>query len=248
MLATVPRCRAAPRLQLRMDMWKRIGRVAKDKAGNAKGWVDKGASTDKDVNVRGAASGAVIGGLVLGPFGALVGGWLGKGAGLSRAAEDAELERLGMTRESAKMMQQLVVDFEQSSDVLADITSSCRDFENRATRLKKDVSNAFERAKETLEGGDEDGARAHLTEKVNLEEQLKKAEEAFTDMDMRRRQLKLSVDQLEERLLDVQSQATRARAASATLKGLDPLEGGAMDGTIRDPLLEKFDKWEKEGK
>ena len=23
---------------------------------------------------------------------------------------------------------------------------------------------------------------------------------------------------------------------------------GAMDGTIRDPLLEKFDRWEKEGK
>jgi len=37
----------------------------------------------------------------------LVGGWLGKGAGLSRAAEDKELERIGMTRESAKMLQQV---------------------------------------------------------------------------------------------------------------------------------------------
>lgn len=46
-------------------------------------------------------------GLVAGPFGMLVGGWLGKGAGLSRAAEDKELERIGMTRESAKMMQQV---------------------------------------------------------------------------------------------------------------------------------------------
>jgi len=26
------------------------------------------------------------------------------------------------------------------------------------------------------------------------------------------------------------------------------LSAGAMDGTIRDPLLDKFDKWEKEGK
>jgi len=62
-LAAVPgSCRAAPRgLELRMDMLKRIGRVAKDKAAGAKDWVDSGASADKDVNVRGAASGAVIG-------------------------------------------------------------------------------------------------------------------------------------------------------------------------------------------
>jgi hypothetical protein len=26
------------------------------------------------------------------------------------------------------------------------------------------------------------------------------------------------------------------------------LTTGVMDGTIRDPLLEKFEKWEKEGK
>ena len=45
----------------RDGMWKRIGRVAKDKVSGAKGWVDDGASTNKDVNVRGAASGAVIG-------------------------------------------------------------------------------------------------------------------------------------------------------------------------------------------
>jgi hypothetical protein len=46
---------------MRDGMWKRIGRVAKDKVSGAKDWVDDGASTDKDVNVRGAASGAVIG-------------------------------------------------------------------------------------------------------------------------------------------------------------------------------------------
>lgn len=62
-LAAVPgRCRVEPRgLELRMDILKRIGRVAKDKATGAKDWVDSGASADKDVNVRGAASGAVIG-------------------------------------------------------------------------------------------------------------------------------------------------------------------------------------------
>lgn len=37
-----------------------------------------------------------------------------------------------------------------------------------------------------------------------MQEQLKKAEELFLDMDVRRQGLKLSVDQLEERLLDVQ--------------------------------------------
>jgi hypothetical protein len=38
---------------------------------------------------------------------ALWAGWLGKGSGMSKAAEDEELARLGMTRESAKMMQQV---------------------------------------------------------------------------------------------------------------------------------------------
>jgi len=41
------------------------------------------------------ASGAVIGGLVAGPFGALVGGWLGQGTGLSKKAEEEELARVG---------------------------------------------------------------------------------------------------------------------------------------------------------
>ena len=49
-------------------------------------------------------------------------------------------------------------------------------------------------------------------------------------------------------MLLCQATATRARAAGASLKQFDALEGGAMDGTIRDPLLDKFDKWEKEGK
>jgi len=49
-------------------------------------------------------------------------------------------------------------------------------------------------------------------------------------------------------MLFCQATATRARAAGASLKQFDALEGGAMDGTIRDPLLDKFDKWEKEGK
>jgi len=61
-LAAAPgRCRAAPRLGLRMDIMKRLGNVAKDKAKGAKEWVDSGAKADRDVNVRGAASGAVIG-------------------------------------------------------------------------------------------------------------------------------------------------------------------------------------------
>ena len=62
-LAAAPgRCRAAaPRLQLRMDILKRLGNVAKDKAKGAKDWVDSGAKADSDVNVRGAAGGAVIG-------------------------------------------------------------------------------------------------------------------------------------------------------------------------------------------
>ena len=42
-----------------------------------------------------AAGGAVVGALVAGPFGALVGGWLGKGAGMSNKAEEEELSRVG---------------------------------------------------------------------------------------------------------------------------------------------------------
>jgi len=61
-------CRALPRqlraatgVSMQGDMWKRIGNLAKDKASGAKGWVDQGASNDKDLNVRGAGAGVVIG-------------------------------------------------------------------------------------------------------------------------------------------------------------------------------------------
>ena len=66
-LASVPKARcaaaAAPApLKLRMrDTWKRIGSLAKDKLGGAKDWVDSGAKPERDMNVRGAATGAVVG-------------------------------------------------------------------------------------------------------------------------------------------------------------------------------------------
>lgn len=53
--------RVLPALRMKDDMWKRIGNLAKDKVSGGKGWVDQGASSNSDLNVRGAGAGIVIG-------------------------------------------------------------------------------------------------------------------------------------------------------------------------------------------
>jgi len=49
-------------------------------------------------------------------------------------------------------------------------------------------------------------------------------------------------------LADIPSPPLARFYFSVTVLGCCNHFAGALDGTIRDPLLDKFDKWEKEGK
>lgn len=226
------------------SMLNRIGRVAKDKLGKGKDWVDSGASSDSGLNVRGAASGAVLGGLVLGPLGAVVGGWLGKGAGLSKKAEEEALAGVGMTREDAMRMKDLVTDLQGMEDGLSLLRERVRDLKNKVQTFTKSVEANTESAKQCLMNDDEEGARKYLAAKLEAQKQLQAAEDSFVEERNREDQQRMVRRQLEEAILMIEDRATRRLSGSLD----DPMSGGAMDGTFRDPLLDKFDAWEREDK
>jgi len=225
------------------DMWKRAGRLAKDKFGDAKGWVDSGADIKSGSNLRGAAGGALVGAMVAGPFGALIGGWLGRGAGLSEAAQAEELKRLGLTKDSAMLLKGLIIDLQDTEDSLRIITDAIESKESQVRSLKASIETSLARARQELEQGNEDRARAHLADKLKDQERLQAIQGELLDLEAREQQVKVNKDVLEDRINNFEGLRKRLLSSNS---GQDAFIGGTLDGTIRDPLLDKFDKWEKE--
>ncbi|EKX54445.1 hypothetical protein GUITHDRAFT_99924 [Guillardia theta CCMP2712] len=243
--AGIKTSRRAEICRLRMqvdDMWKRAGRLARDKLGDAKGWVDSGADVRSGTNLRGAAGGALVGALVAGPFGALIGGWLGKGTGLSDAAQAEELKRLGLTKESAMLLKQLIIDLRDTEDSLRIIVDARDSKESQVRSLKASIDTSMARARQQLEQGNEDQARVHLAEKLRDQEKLQALQGDLLDLEAREQQVKINKDALEDRINNFEGLRKRLLSSSS---GQDAFSGGTLDGTIRDPLLDKFDKWEK---
>jgi hypothetical protein len=89
------------------DAFDKLGRLGK----SAKDWVED--SSSRDFNLKGAGVGAVAGGLIAGPLGAIIGGAVGKNFGLEKSAMKEQAKRLGLTPEVLLAIQEL------ESDVLA---------------------------------------------------------------------------------------------------------------------------------
>mmetsp|Transcript_47285 Transcript_47285/g.147845 ORF Transcript_47285/g.147845 Transcript_47285/m.147845 type:complete len:103 (-) Transcript_47285:1413-1721(-) len=98
------------------------------------------------------------------------------------------------------------------------------------------------RARQQLEQGNEDQARVHLAEKLRDQEKLQALQGDLLDLEAREQQVKINKDALEDRINNFEGLRKRLLSSSS---GQDAFSGGTLDGTIRDPLLDKFDKWEK---
>ncbi|KAJ1495242.1 hypothetical protein T484DRAFT_1925825 [Baffinella frigidus] len=230
---------AAPPLRM-ADIFKRIGALGKDKFDDSRKWVGQGADTGAGSNMRGAAGGVVVGALVAGPFGALVGGWLGKGAGLSNKAEEEELSRVGLTREDAVAMRELVMGL---NGLLSSLRQSVADTQERVGNLRGEAERFHGLARERLEAGDEDGARKQLEQRQKILPILADAETQEAETSSRIPPLENALAQTADAL-----QRTQERAVARQRGARGAFDGGAMDGSIVDPSLADFDKKFLEGK
>mmetsp|Transcript_46767 Transcript_46767/g.73206 ORF Transcript_46767/g.73206 Transcript_46767/m.73206 type:complete len:155 (+) Transcript_46767:1-465(+) len=146
---------------------------------------------------------------------------------------------LGFTPETAKIAKELVYDLRDTEEALELALDVSRNARQKAERLQSEAEAFYDRAKEALEADREEEAREFLTQRQNRLDELPDAENEAVASEGRESELRLIVMQLGERLNEIESLTTRMAAGQATKAAL---EGGAMDGTIKDPSLEQWDK------
>ncbi|XRA99192.1 hypothetical protein NFJ02_06g128910 [Pycnococcus provasolii] len=202
-------------------------------------------------DVKGVLGGAVLGGLIAGPFGAILGSQIGGSMGANKKfnrqvqdAEENELRRMGVTREQVEQAQELAND-------LADAEDAARVLALDADRLNTDVNNlkliadqAYADAEEAVKTGDDDAARSHLGRRAEANRRLQGMESDADDARRRADQARRGVDQLAEavRIFERQIMAQKADAAQERIRSATEKASGItmQPDEEEDPLLKKF--------
>lgn len=194
------------------------------------------------VNGSGAgetAVGAVLGGLVLGPFGALFGASLGSSIGKNNAisrAKEEELERMGINEDILRNAREIGVALQQNIEALKATRESLSSQQNFAKRLDEDAESAYTLAKSALEAGNEEEARLLLVKRKNVQEKLKKALQNCSNENKRLSQMEDNVRVVEKKAMEMEAFMKRCIAE----KALSNADGIDYSLSIEDPLLQKF--------
>ena len=146
-----------PTLMVSDDPFKRIGRIAKDKLGQAP-------------EVNPVLGGAVLGGMIAGPFGML----LGIGAGNSFANQktaETEMQRMGMSKQLIAEAQKLAQTLQEAQAASKASVDARETLKQRSLSLDQTYEQLQDRARDCLKDGDEDGARAALQDRQKVGKQ-----------------------------------------------------------------------------
>ena len=184
------------------------------------------------------AAGVILGGLVLGPFGALFGASLGSSLGASRAIDKAkkeELERMGVTAEMLESGRELGVALERGVEGLKATEDSLLTQQRFAARLDEDSKQIYEKAKQALVTGDEESAKTLLLKRNDINEKLKKTLIACAEEKKRLEKMQDNVRAIEERAIEMESLMKRNIGAKALMDSSD-----LFSLADEDPLLQKF--------
>ena len=183
-------------------------------------------------------AGAVLGGLVLGPFGALFGASLGSSLGQGRAIDEAkqkELDRLGITQEMLVAAREVGVALERAMEGLEATEDSLVTQQKFAKRLNANVEELMEKAQVALTDGKEDVARDFLFQKREVQEKLKKSLISCAEEKKRLETMKANVRSIEGRAVEMEALMKRNMGAKALM---DSSSTFALE--VEDPLLKKF--------
>jgi len=126
-------------------------------------------------------AGAVLGGLVLGPFGALFGASVGSNFGARSAVDKAkkeELNRMGITEDMLTAAREIGSALENANEGLKATQDSLTTQQEFARRLDADAERVYNRAKMALSDKDEDEAKDLLYQRQKINEKLMKSLES----------------------------------------------------------------------
>lgn len=215
---------------LRNDLQDEIERAAQRRAYEERA---KGGGTGN------AIGGAVIGGLFGGPFGALFGAQVGAslgGASTLDKARTEEMKRRGITPEMLEQANEIGRVLSQAVDGLRATEDSYETSMRLAKSLNRQNEQIYDKAKDSMQNGDEDGARRLLLERERIKEKLVTVLKTVTEEQKRLELQRSNVEALETRALEVESLLRRSVGASAMQGSVDL----GMSLEAEDPLLRKF--------
>ncbi len=183
-------------------------------------------------------AGAILGGLVLGPFGALFGASLGTALGENRAIDKArkeELDRMGVTEEMLESAREMGLALERGMEGLKATQDSLSTQQRFAARLDSDAERIYDEAKKALEDGDELKAKDLLVKRLDVQEKLKKTLVGCAEEKKRLEKMEENVRAIEERAIAMETLMKRSIGAKALMDSSDQFSLAA-----EDPLLQKF--------
>jgi len=189
-------------------------------------------------------AGAVLGGFLLGPFGALFGAQIGAGFGANNAqnrARKEEMERLGITDEMLASAQECGLALERSMEGLTAVQDSLNTQQSFARILDKDADELYDKAKRAMETGDEEQAKKFLFDRTQTQKKLKEVLLQCVEAKKRLEQMESNVASIERRAKEVEALLQRTIAAKTTQKfSTEDLSPSAFELSTEDPLLKKF--------
>lgn len=183
-------------------------------------------------------AGALLGGLLMGPFGAFFGAQIGSGLGANNALDRAkkeEMKRLGITQEMLDTAQDCGLALERSREGLKATQDSLATQQSYARMLDKECEELYEKAKASLEAGNEEKAKEFLFNRSETQEKLKIALKQCAEAKQRLEKMEDNVKAIERRAKEVEAMMTRIISSKAS-QDLD------TDFSLppEDPLLQKF--------
>lgn len=203
------------------------GRVAKDKVSGI------------DIDPR--IGGALLGGLALGPFGAILGVSMA-----SSAAEQRDQEKIlaskGITKELLREASTLADTLAEAKIALSLTEDTMTSAKARYKDLGENEESLYEKAKKCLTDQDEDGARAALAMRETVKAQQEQAMSRYRDATVSFERAASNVKMLEGKVFEMESYMNRLMQNESP--DSRPYEAAAPV----DPLLARFAALEKEKK
>lgn len=197
----------------------------------------------KDESAKGAVGGAVLGGLLMGPFGALWGAQLGGSWGERQAAQ-ARLDKVGLDKTTLAQVASVASELAEAEEALTLVKRSADSQRAVVRSLEAEAARFYGEAEAALKSGDEDAARQKLMEKRGVTARLASAELDATQASERVASMERSVASLEQRALQVQALVDRALASEVRGGGASASTTG-LELEPEDPLLARFRDLEK---
>lgn len=211
------------------DVSKRLARASTPRVRETKEAADEG-------SISGAVGGAVLGGLLLGPFGAIFGANLGSEWGRrggSRIEQDIDEDIVKLAQLAGRELAD-AMDSKMRVEEIKDSLAA------KVVRLDTEVEELTSRASEALKADDEAAARLFLEKKYPVQQSLESSKRKLEDTLMRVSTINANVEKLEKQALAISSLLERAQEATGAERTALKAEASAF--SVKDPLLDKFDR------